>query len=354
MYKYVCLLILASCAFKQTLGQDLKSTLLPISLADCCPDWQTLASNGLFKKSDVMSELKQAAYNVTDKFIDGQPGESERVRYYHFYDEMQYLIRLIRVARANSSRNARKMSGVIFDLQRDALLSSFVKELCNTTVDAMFNINQTNSDFDLYEDFILRTQFGRQYAANLSLIQESVLVFNQIYDHLAHFDYPNNLTRPSKQYQIIRRLATELYFIKDHITRNISPKTIQNRQDVQQVFGKLEELVAMRPYIRMLGDDFNVETKFLNNILEAYLTNNLTQYSFYTKLSELPQDYITLGASIAHHYEDHEVPNYNNFRSQAQLFNPNSTSINQTNQLQLIAKTKQAPRGNLSILSRFF
>lgn len=382
----------------------LRQTLVQIDLADCCPQWPNLTtlvaagtsdeqssrrrhSKGkdlMLRPGDLMQELKRTSTNITYLSIDGQPGESEREKYYNFYDNVHYYLRLLKVAKQilqseDTSTNSdqtnqfnltlmdadtrrafkRNLNTIEFRSSRDPILSSFLVELR----EQMTNKSVRNM-FDLYEDFILGTEFGQYYAHNISLIRDSVMIFNQVHSHLLLLDFQSNFTRPSKLYEMIRRMSYELYFIKNEITENTSIRIRTNREDVRRTLALLFDLAETRPYVRMLGDEFSSQPAYfsenvrkLTYLLDLYLTNSLTQLTFYDQLSELPQDFIILGSSIAHEYETKEVPRFTRFDSShfsglgvfSLARNEQPTATNTSNQEQADGR-----QSNLSILTRLF
>lgn len=344
---------------KQQLS-SLKNLLLRSSPQDCCPKWKNLTQNQeildelkrkfgpkqktsvALKGSDLLSELSVTFANITYLSIDGQPGENERDKYYSYYDNVHYFLRLIKVAYdflAREIRNndqavvatiatspneidftrkfQRRLKSLLFKANHDPILSSFIHELTSTTAS---NSSSYNHNFDFYEDFLTKTQFGQYYAKNISVIRESVVVFDQICSHLSHIDLLGNLTRPSKQYELIRRMSFELYQIRNELIEQISLRVLSNRHDVQRIFARLHDFTETRPYIRMLGDEFSsnppnyrVYVRQMTQLLDLYLRDNMTQASFYNSLSELPEDFILLGSSIAHYYETKEAPQFSKF-----------------------------------------
>lgn len=373
---------------KQQLS-SLKNLLLGGQLQDCCPKWKNLTQNqeildelkrkfgakhksqvaGSLRGSDLLAELSNTFSNITYLSIDGQPGENERDKYYSFLDNVQYFLRLIQVAHeyeatANTTSSfeldlgkkfQRQLKSLEFKSNRDPILSSFIQELTENN----------NHNFDFYESFLAKTQFGQHYAKNVSMIRESVMVFDQIVSHLMHIDLLGNLTRPSKQYELIRRMSFELYQIRNELMEHINIRVLSNRRDVQRIFARLNDLIESRPYIRMLGDEFSSNephfrdyVRQLTQLLDLYLRNNMTQSSFYNSLSELPEDFILLGSSIAHYYETKEVPYFSKFDAEyfdrnlsAQLNSSTTDSGNRTTSKQKQADARQS---NLSLLTRFF
>lgn len=239
------------------------------------------------------------------------------------------------------------------------------------------NFVHLNSKFEFYEDFIGATRFGRYYASNISMIREYVEVFDRVLDHVTRLKLTSNYTRPSLQYMMLRRLSYELFHLKHELDEKISPRIMQNRADLREMVRKLNELVVQRHEVKLLGDEFDTsggEPNFstcvrqLTSLLDRYTTNNLTQRSFYEKLSELPEEFIILGASIGRDYEAKEVPMYEHYdkdlfgwnyasRSRFNLghdfgqsgadhhnSSPQNTSLNSTD----------ARNSNLSLLARLF
>lgn len=154
------------------------------------------------------------------------------------------------------------------------------------------------------------------------MIRESVLVFDQICLSLSKLSFPSNLTRPSKQYEIMRRMSYELFLIRHELLDQISARVLNNHPDVQHMMARLDHLAQTRLEIRMLGDEFSPNppyfssyVKQLTHLLDLYTSNSLTQLSFYDQLSRLPEQFIILGSAIAHEYETREVPQYSRFDS---------------------------------------
>lgn len=397
---------------KSTLS--LKKFLLRYQYEHCCPPWQNLSANQeiieelkkrstsksakiTLQDSDLINELKKSFFNITYLSIDGQFGDNEREKYYNFYDDVNYYLRLIKVAHnrlaeldnlgddlvtlkapgvASSSSDLdsrralrRFLRTVEFRASQDPILSSFMRELLlNATENHITEETPVrwNPKFEFYEDFIRYTLFGQNYARNISIIRESILVFDQICSHLISFNFPNNFTRPSKQYEMVRRMSYELYLIRDELTQQVSIRIRSNREDLKRIFSKLEDIVESRPYIRMLGDEFSSNPPYfsshvrqLTQLLDLYLSNSLTQVSFYDQLAELPEEFIILGSSIAHNYENKEVPQYSQFDTD--YFNWPSSTHNHLNKdaenSRNISKSSEQidPRqSNLSLLTRLF
>lgn len=373
--------------------QSLKRLLLRQTYNDCCLAWKNLTENHevqeewarrngkkkgtTMKASDLLNELKRTFYNITYLSIDGQSGNNEREQYYNFYDAVQYYLRLMKVAHdyldaSNVGKPAqeidfdkvfrRQLRSIEFRITRDPTLASFMRELKLETTGTNSSALLMNPNFEFYEDFIRYTEFGQYYAKNISMIRESVLVFDQICSHLTSTSFPSNFTRPSKQYEMIRRMSYELYFIQKELNDQINPRVIGNRADLRRIFGKLDELAQERPDIRMLGDEFSSNPPYfssnvrkLTHMLNQYLTNNLTQVSFYDQLAVLPEDFIVLGSSIAHHYENTEIPQYSRFDQdyfnwQTTTYQSNSNSNNHNS----TSDPTDARRSNLSIFTRLF
>lgn len=395
---------------RQSSITSLKQVLMRHSYEDCCPGWQNLSSNhgiqeelkrratsksskASLHESDILSELKRTFFNITYLSIDGQSGENELEKYYNFYDGVNYYLRLVKVAHnrlvelesrlnddlekpkattgeINSRKALRRFLRTIeFKASQDPSLSSFFRELLLDSPETPVTKDtpiKWNPNFEFYEDFIRFTQFGQDYAKNISIIRESVLVFDQICSHLKSFNFPNNFTRPSKQYQMVRQMSYELYLIRDELIQQVNVRVRNNRADLKRIFAKLEDLVESRPYIRLLGDEFSSSPPFfssyvrqLTHLLDLYLTNNLTQASFYDQLAELPEEFIILGSSIAHNYEKKEVPQYSSFDTD--YFNWPSSIHNHIDKdaekLHNKSKTNEQvdPRqSNLSLLTRLF
>ena len=309
--------------------------------------------------------------------IQGQLGQSEAERYYKFYDNVQYYLRLLKVAQnyletneggqTNSSDEPasvaaaaakqleqadhklafrRKLESLRSRLAGDSFASSFVGEF--ETASGSERQENKENPFELYESFIKRTEFGQNYARNLSTVRESVRAFNHICQHLEGLSLANNLTRPSRQYQTIRRMALRLFQLRHQLLQKVSPSILSNRLDTRRLFGRLEELVEARPEIRMLGDEFGdqeakeeaeaeaeaeaeglvegEENRFfsdnvrrLNGLLDGYTQNNMTRLTFYNELANLPQQFIVFGARIARDYEERELPEQNRFHFGQQL-----------------------------------
>lgn len=344
----------------------LRQILVKFKPEECCPSWQNLtglvsselaleeqthrrkhskssakdSGATMLTTADLMQELKRTSLNITYLSIDGQQGDSERDKYYNFYDTVLYYQKLLKLANQTFSDELargssidggnktfadtqdrmnfkRSLNSVEFRTSKDPFLSSFLDELREET-----SKGNSSNRFDLYEDFILETNFGKHYAQNISLIRESVSVFDQVYSHLMQLDFQSNLTRPSRLYEMIRRMSFELYLIKAELLESTSIRVRSNREDVRRTLGRLDVLAEIRPYVRMLGDEFSLQPPYfsehvrqLTHLLDLYLTNSLTQMTFYDQLSELPESFIMLGASIAHEYETKEVPQYTRFDS---------------------------------------
>jgi len=365
---------------------SLKRTLLQCEYNDCCPPWKNLTQDeGIqdelrkiygvkkvaLKVGDLLNELTRISLNITYLSIDGQLGSEEREKYYNFFDGVQYYLRLLKVAHELKDGTAdgrryfedsetrrtldRQLKSVEFRAAQDPTLSSFIKELLDQD-------GKVNENFTLYEDFLRFTQFGQSYASNVSFVRESVLVFEQICLHLSSASLQNNFTRPSKQYEIIRRMSYELYLIRNELVQQVSSRVLANRQDVRRALTKLDKLEDSRPYIRMLGDEFSSNPPFfgihvrrLTRLLDSYLANGLTQVSFYHQLSELPEDFVILGARIAHDYESKELPRYSRFDSDYYSWQTSNHRVSTTAKTNKSALVSTEPRlSNKSILSRLF
>lgn len=327
---------------------SVKQTLLKIPLNQCCPSWKNLPTipdikedlrkkfgktNNIISAQDLLEEIQQTFANITYFCIDGQPGSNEAEKYYAFSEGVEYYLRLVNLAEnylgesSDESDNfkvimKRKLSSIETRVSQEPILSSFISELKQNNFQKGDKAQSTgtNVNFELYEDFIRNTKFGQYYAKNVSMIRESVMVFNQICSHLSDTKFPGNFTRPSKQYEIIRRMSFELHLIKMELIQQINPRILYNREGVKRCFAKLNELYKTKPYIRMLGDQFNSiplyysgHVRRLTEILDLYLTDSLTKVSFYNQLSDLPEDFIKLGSSIADDYERREVPLFSKF-----------------------------------------
>jgi len=329
-----------------TLGRSKKDNL----------DERQTKSEHTLEPSDLLNELSGTVFNITQLSIDGQLGQTEAEKYYKFLDNVQYYLRLLKVAQSylderenlnntakfdkNTSVDAkeinqvslsiltsdyetfnyrlsfrRRFEGLKFKVAKDPMLSSFIKELTSN------GSRKGRHNFDLYESFIKRTNFGHQYAKNISMIRESVRLFDHISQQLSKLNFPSNLTKPSKQYEMLHRMARRLFKLRHDLTHQINVKILGNRVDTRRLFERLDELIDVRPEIKILGDEFgdeNEEEKFfsqnvrrLNTILHRYTTNNMTRLTFYNCLSELPEEFIVLGMQIAREYEYREVPQSN-------------------------------------------
>lgn len=341
------------------------------------------ASNELVKPKpkakDTLDELQHTFNNITFLSIDGQPGLNEGEKYYSFYENVLYYLRLVDLAnhyinQLSDTENdpdfkltlRRKLSSIEARVSQEPFLASFISELKRTDSKASES-TETNVNFEIYEDFIKNTQFGRYYAKNLTMINESIMVFNQICSHLSDLKFLGNLTRPSKQYEMVRRMSFELYLIKSELFQQISPKVLNNRDDVKRAFARLNDLAKNRPYIRMLGDQFSSSPSFfsayvrqLTSMLDLYLTDNLTSVSFYNQLSDLPEDFITLGANIAREYERREVPLFTKFNPQYYGWPELESALKQqaqrapNNTKQSIIKATSPGQEGASFYTRFF
>ena len=406
-----------------------KKVLLRYDLDECCPSWTNLTQNAdileeqkrllgknsgkqsTLKASELLNEIKQVYVNITYLSIDGQQGDNELEKYYKFYDDVHYYLRLMivaqnylteleqRIAAADVAATAavanRSASSVVSDIDRaindlktkhklqqedidfkryftrqirsisfrvsqDPILSSFIQELLLSSSDSegaqlltpsarlddannqqkqqLEEKNSTqskldnhsgrdkfvlNENFESYETFIRYTNFGQYYASNISMVRESVQVFDLICSHLNQVNFLSNLTRPSKQYEIIRRMSYELFKIRHDLLDNISLRVLSQNQDVKRIFNKLNDLIVTQPHIRMLGDEFSTDdllgfsdnVRRLTHLLDLYTANNMTHLSFYNQLSELPEDFIMLGVAVAREYEIRELPQYKRFNS---------------------------------------
>lgn len=274
----------------------------------------------------LINEIRACFINITFLSIDGQAGESEREKYYKFYDSIEHYLKLLKVSpnfSSSSSLNSnsilqtadltfkRTLKTIEFELGSDPFISSFFMEF--------FHPNGTrNGKFDYYEDFINFTDFGRNYAKNVTFIRNSVAKFDKVASHLLAINFTSQLTRPSAKFQNIRRLSRELYSIKHDLEMSVPDRVLANRQDVARIFTKLDQLSRKHPYIRLLGDQADENAMKLNELLDNYLDNNLTEWSFYDELSKLPDDYIRLGGVIAREFETREIPvlsRFDNFNS---------------------------------------
>lgn len=372
---------------------SVKQTLLKIPLNQCCPTWKNLPTipdikedlrkkfgkiNNIISAQDLLEEIQQTFVNITYSCIDGQPGSNEAEKYYSFYEGVQYYLRLVSLAKNYLSESSdetdnfkvmmkRKLSSIETRVSHEPILSSFISEL---KVDNFKGANKaessgTNSNFELYEDFIRDTKFGQFYAKNISMIRESVMVFNQICSHLLDTKFPGNFTRPSKQYEIIRRMSFELHLIKTELLQQINPRILHNHEDVKRSFAKLNELYKIKPYIRMLGDQFNSTPLYysshvrrLTELLDLYLTDSLTKVSFYNQLSDLPEDFIKLGSSIANDYEKREVPLFSKFNPDYYnwLETDKKLALNQqvANNNQSSIRVAGSSQDNIPFFTRFF
>lgn len=334
--------------------ETLKHILLRLSYQSCCPSWSKLVHNEeiqeelksrvsklnksqSLKTRDLLNEVRATFVNVTYMSIDGQSGENEREKYYKFIDSIQYYLRLLKVADgviadsqnvsrlSNATLNAaqdtsvrafkRQLKSIQYKISQDPLLSSFMKELFRPN-------GRMNSNFDYYEDFLRFTTFGQLYAKNISMIRESVDKFDRICGRLLSINFTSTLTRPSIKYNTIRKLSLELYSIRNQMERKIAPRVLSNRQDVARIFKKLDTFSKTHSYIRMLGDEFNDDPSHfsddvsqLAHLLDQYMNNNMTEWVFYDKLAELPEDFIRLGSTIAHEFETREIPAFSRFDS---------------------------------------
>lgn len=277
----------------------LKQVLLRFNYHDCCPSFSNLTQNqeiqdelkrkfgrrhSILKSEDLINELKKVFVNVTYMSIDGQVGDSEREKYYNFYDNVQYYLRLLKVAynyitsRFSTTDSStvvsiqesdyfrtfeRQLKGIEFKTNQDPTISSFIAELTQGSPDNSFNAN-----FELYENFIKNTQFGQNYARNISFIRDSVLTFDQICSQLTSTNFSSNTTKPSIQYETIRQLSSELFRIKSELMKRINSRIRNNRKDVKRIFAKLDEIVETKPYIRMMGDNSSSSTPFLNSYIK--------------------------------------------------------------------------------------
>lgn len=376
-------------------SRTLRQTLMRIDLGQCCPSWRNLsrdlgaklldhlaeqqaARSGFYgfgrsrgksnsadrhqsdeqqqlEPADFLDELTGVFVNITQLSIDGQQGQNEAEKYYKFYDNVQYYLRLQLVAESyldeqpeeesgskdagsNSTRDTflstlatefetfdqklifkRKLESLKFKISNDPVISGFLEELITRAQKKTIEVNR---NFELYENFIKRTKFGHDYARNISMVRDSVRNFDQICQHLSRVTFPSNLTRPSKQYAMIHRMARKLFQIRYDLTHKVSARILSNRHDTKRLFQRLDELVDSRPEIRMLGDEFgdsgealfySKNVKLLANMLDRYTTNNMTQLTFYNELSNLPEEFILFGTQIAREYELRELPQYNRF-----------------------------------------
>lgn len=334
-------------------------------------------NNDTLKLDDLFGVLSKAFYNISQLSIDGQVGQNEAEKYYKFYDNVQYYLRLLKVSQnyldndeskqtmnrqsdgtLNSTLNPdegeffelldqrlafrRQLEGIKFKLSNDPIITSFIEELNKSTTRPEINgtesnnkskqlhNNNYNNNFELYESFLKNTIFGQHYARNISMVRDSVRVFDQICMHLARLTFPSNFTKPSKQYGMIHKMSQRLFQIKHDLKHQINPRILSNRHDTRMLFRHLDELIENRPEIRMLGDEFSTggsggdgeteqeilysrNVKRLTNALDRYTTNNMTQLSFYNELAELPEEFILFGSLIAREYEQRELSQYNKF-----------------------------------------
>lgn len=372
---------------------SLKLTLLRINYTDCCPSWSNLTQNqeihdelkrkhkakhnqpATLKLADLLDELQRTFDNITNLSIDGQSGPNEAEKYYQFYDDVEYYLKLIKISHSllsftplkdkndshtkskpnkhleyqqelNLKLNSdfkertfrRQLKTIEFKVARDPILSNFLRELMLTSHESQqqmtTNKTELNESFRYYENFIRFTKFGQYYARNISLARELSQEFNQICDHLMRLEFPSNLTRPSKQYEMIRRMSYELFYIKNELLNKISSNVLNNHQDVREILTRLDQFIQLRPEIRMLGDEFSQDAvgfssnvRQLTNLLDLYLNNNLTEVSFYDQLSGMPEEFILLGSSIAREYEIRERPQFSRF--DGDYFNWQQMSSNQ-------------------------
>lgn len=323
------LVLLLTIPYKQhstiCLAQNVNSSATA-SLINSSP---TLASN---LEVELINEIRNCFVNITLLSIDGQAGETEREKYYKFYDSVQNYLELLKSVPQNSSSFQndvifkRTLKTIEFGLGEDPLVSSFFDEY-------LLENGTRNANFDYYEDFLRYTDFGKYYASNITQIRSSVTKFDKLSTRLLSINFTSQLTRPSAKYQAIRRLSRELYKIKNQLESTISERILTNRQDVIRIFNKLDTIVKKHPYIRMIGDEKDEDAMKLNELLYNYLSNNMTAWSFYDKLSQLPDDYIRLGALIGREYETREIPLVSRFDNGNFVFAPNtiSTSIAPTN-----------------------
>lgn len=389
----------------------LRQVLLRINFDDCCPSFKNLTqmqeihdeqkrlhgkSRSLLKPIELLNELRYAFANITYLSIDGQSGDNELERYYKFYDDIQFYLKLLKVShdflkepqqqqqpRSSSSDSSsllstsedhdfrrhfkRDLKTIEFRAIQDPILSSFLNELL---IHEHQNTTKLNPNFELYEDFIKYTQFGHYYARNISTIRETIQVFDRICSHLERLSFPSNLTRPSKQYEMIRTLSRELFLIRSELFKHVSLRILKNRPDVKRVLARLDELIRFKPYIRMLGDEFGAGAPYfsgnvrkLSHLLDLYTRNSLTQLSFYDQLAELPEDFILLGSTIAHEYETKEVPQYSRFDSDYFSWHysggrhdlDSSSSMNDNNKRNASSsQLNDARQSNQSLLSKLF
>lgn len=423
----------------------LKKVLLRFNLGQCCPPWINLTqqSNEIqdeqrrlsgknynkqtpLKSQELLRELKFVFVNITYLSIDGQVGETTWEKYYNFYDDVQYYLRLMMLAdnllldfesHETSSQTSftstispvdlmtkqyfkfhneidfmrqfkRQLASIRFKIARDPIISSFLNEYLQSKT-VTINVNRpnvnleedtfinVNVNFDLYETFISRTEFGRSYSKNISMIRECVQVFDMICSHLAVINFPSNLTRPSKQYDMIRKMSLELYRIRHELLENINLRILNQHKEIKRIFNKLNDLVAERPEIRLLGDEFDTNNivehdsldiltsfsqnvKLLAHLLDHYTTNNMTQQSFYNQLSGLPEDFILLGLAISHEYETREMPQYNRYLYQLdsndklyQVHEQSGSNLTQQND-NSTSRVDTARQGNQPFLSKLF
>lgn len=280
-------------------------------------------------QQDLLANLKGTFVNMTYKSIDGQQGDDEREKYYKFIDCVHQYLNFSKEAKNNTNTTGpafkRHIKTMDFKTAHDPLLSSFMSEF-------LLDDGRTNPNFEYYEDFLRSTNFGQYYAKNITLIRESVARFDRVYNQLLSINFSSSLTRPSSKYRTIRNLSHELYSIKNDLKQNISTRILANRQDIERMFRKLDNLTKTHPYIHMLGDEysddppkFGMDVSRLTQLLDRYLGNNMTQWFFYDRLAELPEDFIRLGSTIAYQFESTEIPQYTRFDSDF-LFTPSTNS----------------------------
>lgn len=297
---------------------------------------------------DFLQELNSVLSNLTIASIDGQPANDPAEKYYKFYDNLHYFLRLLRLAKdpLESTANSqsvdffpnkqtfrsyrRKLRALEFKFSKDPLLSSFLSELKTVpNVNPTQVLNQTNSlletntfgdefnkNFEFFEDFLRHTKFGDYYTRNVTLIRDIVARFDKIYAHFELKDVSANLTRPSRQYKVLREMSRDLFKLKDELLRKCQIRILANNDNVARILTNLNQLVRSQPYVRMLGDEFSLSGEFGSNVriltklLDAYLNNKMTQLDFYMQLADLPQQFIELGAQIAFEFESKELASY--------------------------------------------
>lgn len=155
------------------------------------------------------------------------------------------------------------------------------------------------------------------------MIIEKTAIFDHLCEQLTQLAFPSNLTRPSRQYDTVSRLSKSIFKIRHELSSQISVGIFRNRPETQHILSKIEEICKDRPYVRMLGDEYDTrfdvdETRAqhvrqLNTLLSSYMNNSLSANSYYDQLSKLPDDFIVLGLNLARDYETREVLMQNGF-----------------------------------------